>query len=281
MKIQKKLAISYLKNKLTLLSLLSKSKAGEEAFRLFCTPLVRYRGKEAEVFKNGKRLEFISGGHTIRGYECNADGNKTVLLLHGFSSSCHKFDRYATALISKNYRVLAFDAPAHGFSDGKTVNALEYSGMIRKAVELYGPVDAYIGHSFGGIAASLALEHIPHDENIRLVLIAPATETSSAVDGALKFLNISNPAIKDALNDHIYKVGQQPTEWYSIRRAIKNIKAKVLWIHDHDDDVTPVVDALKVKEDANANVEFILTNGLGHQKIYKDPVVKKAILDFL
>ncbi|MBC7934947.1 MAG: alpha/beta hydrolase [Rhizobacter sp.] len=281
MNVQKKLAISYLKNKLTLLTHISKRRGGKEAFRLFCTPLVKYKGKKAEIFNNGKQHEFVLGGKTIRGYECNPGGDKTILILHGFSSTCHKFDKYATALIEKNYRVLAFDAPAHGFSDGKTINALEYSHMIQKVVELYGPVDAYMGHSFGGIAVSLALEHIPHNENTKVILIAPATETSSAVEGALKFLNVTNPAIKKALNDHIYNVGGQPTEWYSIRRAIKNIRASVLWIHDHDDDVTPMADALKVKEDANANVAFILTNGLGHQKIYKDALVKKAILDFL
>lgn len=281
MNVQKKLAISYLKNKLTLLTFISKNRGGQEAFRLFCTPLVRYRGKEAAVFENAKRREFKLGNHTVRGYECNASGDKTVLILHGFSSSCHKFDKYATAFMEKNYRVLAFDAPAHGFSDGKTVNALEYSNMIEKLVELYGPVDAFMGHSFGGIAVSLALENIPHDENTKLVLIAPATETSSAVEGALKFLNISSSKIRQALDDHIYKVGKRPTEWYSIRRAIKNIKADVLWIHDEDDDITPLRDALKVKEDANKNVRFLITRGLGHQKIYKNTTVKEAILDFL
>lgn len=281
MNVQKKLAISYLKNKLTLLTILNKRNGGKEAFRLFCTPLIRYKGKEAEVFKNGKHLEFELDGKMVRGYECNPSGNKTILILHGFSSSCHKFDKYAEALIKKNYRVLAFDAPAHGASDGKTINALEYLGMTQKVVELYGPVEAYMGHSFGGIAVSLALEHIPHDENTKLVLIAPATETTSAVEGALKVLRIRYPKVREALNDHIYMVSGQKTAWFSIRRAIKNIKAAVLWIHDHEDDVTPVADALKVQEDANDNVQFMLTNGLGHQKIYKDAGVKAAILDFL
>jgi pimeloyl-ACP methyl ester carboxylesterase len=281
MNVQKKLAISYLRNKLTLLTLVNKRMGGKEAFRLFCTPLVRYKGKEAEVFKNGKRLEFVLDGKTIRGYECNPSGDQTILILHGFSSSCHKFGQYATACIEKNYRVLAFDAPAHGFSDGKTVNALEYSKMIEMLVELYGPIDAFMGHSFGGIAVSLALENMPHDESTKLVLIAPATETSSAVEGALRFLKISNPAVRQALDEHIYKVGNQPTEWYSIRRAIRNIRAQVLWIHDEDDDVTPLADALKVQEDDHPNVKFIITKGLGHQRIYKDAGVKETILNFL
>lgn len=281
MNVQKKLAISYLKNKLTLLTIINKRSGGKEAFRLFCTPLIRYRGKEAEVFSNGRRLEFELGGKMVRGYECNPSGSKTVLILHGFSSSCHKFDKYAEALIQKNCRVLAFDAPAHGASDGKTVNALEYSTMIQKVAALYGPVNAYMGHSFGGISVCLALEHIPHDENTRLVLVAPATETTSAVEGALKMLRIRHPRVREALDDHIYKISGQKTNWFSIRRAIKNIRASVLWFHDHDDDITPVADVLKVQEDAPANVRFVLTHGLGHQKIYKNAAVKETILNFL
>ncbi|RYY70987.1 MAG: alpha/beta hydrolase [Chitinophagaceae bacterium] len=281
MNVQKKLAISFIKNKITLLTFLNKRSGGKEAFRLFCTPLVRYKGKEADVFTSGTRLSFELNGNVIRGYECNPSGSKTILILHGFSSSCHKFDKYAIGLIEKNYRVLAFDAPAHGFSDGRLVNALDYCNMIEKVVELYGPVDGYLGHSFGGIAVSLALEKIPHNQNTRLVLIAPATETSSAVEGALKMLQISYPKVKEALNEHIYMVGNQPTEWYSVRRAMKNISASVLWIHDEDDDITPLADALKAKEDNNPNITFMITKGLGHQRIYKDPTVKSAVMAFL
>lgn len=281
MNVQKKLAIGFIKNKLTLLTLINKRSGGKEAFRLFCTPPVRYKGKEAEVFKNGKKLALQVNGNTVRGYECNPSGTKTALILHGFSSSCHKFDRYAAALTEKNYRVLAFDAPAHGFSDGKMVNALDYRNMIQAIAENYGPIDVYIGHSFGGIAASLALEQVPHTAQTKLVLIAPATETSSAVDGALAFLRITHPKVRQALDEHIYMVGNQPTEWYSIRRAIKNIKAAVLWVHDEEDDVTPLADALRVKEDNHPNVRFIITKGLGHQRIYKDAAIKEAILGFL
>ena len=81
-------------------------------------------------------------------------------------------------LENKGYEVLAFDAPAHGDSEGSTVNAIEYSEMIKKVIELYGPVEAFIAHSFGGIAISLALEQIPHDANTKIVFIAPATETT-------------------------------------------------------------------------------------------------------
>jgi len=281
MKIQKKLAFGFIRTKLTLLSLISKRKSGEAAFILFSTPMVRYKGKEAEVFKKAEKLEFIIDNKLIKGYRCNAPQQNKVLLLHGFSSTCHKFDKYAMALIEKGYEVLAFDAPAHGSSQGKTANAVDYSEMIKKVNELYGPIHGYVGHSFGGIAVSLALEDIPHDSKTKLVLIAPATETSSAINGAFELLGIRNKAIRQSMDDIIFNLSGKKTEWFSIRRAIKNIQASVLWVHDEDDLVTPLADALKVKEDALPHVQFLITKGLGHQKIYRDAAVKNSIINFL
>ncbi len=281
MKVQKKLAIAYARTKINLLTLIHKRSGGKEAYRLFCTPYARFSGKPGETFSKGEQKAFQFADLWIRGHECNPAGTKTVLILHGFSSSYHKFDHFASSLVQQNYRVLAFDAPAHGASDGKMVNAVDYSNMIKKLIELYGPVDAFIAHSFGGLAISLALEEIPHTENTKLVLIAPATETTSAMKDALTMLQIKNPSVKDALSNHIFKISGKQPEWYSSRRAIQQIKASILWVHDHEDFITPMSDVLKVKEDAPTHVEFYFTRGLGHQKIYRDKQVKEKIESFL
>lgn len=280
MNIQQKLAIRFIRAKINVLSVVSKRRAGEEAFKIFCTPPVRYKGKEAEIFKTAESLHFILDGKKVKGYRCNAGAPKRALILHGFSSTCHRFDKYATALIKKNYEVLAFDAIAHGASEGKTVNAVEYSNLIKKVVELYGTVQLFIGHSFGGIAISLAMEELEHDPTTKIVLIAPATETSSAIEGAFVVLGLQKPSIKKALHDVIFNISGKPVEWFSIRRAMNNIQAKVLWIHDEDDDITPVVDARRAEKDHLPHVQFLFTKGLGHQKIYRDAAVKKAVMDF-
>lgn len=280
MNIQQKLAIRFIRAKINVLSVISKRKAGEEAFRIFCTPPVRYKGKEAEIFKTAESLHFILDGKKVKGYRCNAGAPKRALILHGFSSTCQKFDKYASALITKDYEVLAFDAIAHGASEGKTINAVEYSNLIKKVVELYGNVQLFIGHSFGGIAISLAMEDLAHDPSTKIVLIAPATETSSAIEGAFVILGLQKPSIKKALHDVILNISGKPVEWFSIRRAMNNIQAKVLWIHDEDDDITPVVDARRAQKDQLPHVQFLFTKGLGHQKIYRDAAVKKAVIDF-
>jgi len=281
MNIQQKLAIAFIRKKLQLLYLISPQQAGKEAFRLFCTPVKPKKLIEANLFKEAEKLVLDIEHKKIRGFRIQQAGDKTVLLLHGFSSTLHRFEKYAEGFIKKGYSVIAFDAPAHGASEGTTVNALDYKNLIKEIFHRYGPVHGIVAHSFGGIAVSLALEEIPHDENLKLVLIAPATETSSAIDGAFKFLNIKNAGIRKTMDDMIYQISGKNTEWFSVRRAVKNIRANILWFHDEDDDVTPLVDALKVKNDNPPNISFIITKGLGHQRIYRDAEVRKQILEFI
>jgi len=279
MKLTQKLGIAYTQTKLKSIAFISKRKAAEKAFELFCTPFLKSYRKEEP--KNAEQLKFMVNNLTIKGHRWNHPQTNKVLILHGFGSAAYKFEGYIAPLVKKGYEVLAFDAPAHGDSEGTTTNAVEYSEMIKKVIELYGPVNCFIAHSFGGIAISLAIENIPHDSNIKIVLIAPATETTSAIDGALAMLKIKDKEVRKEMDNLIFEKSGKQTEWFSIRRAVKNIKAQILWIHDEEDDTTPLSDALKVKEDNHSNINFVITKGLGHRKIYHDAAVKKAIENFL
>jgi esterase/lipase len=281
MKIKQILAIKYIRAKIKLLSLVSGRKAAEEAFRLFSTPQKLPESNTPPAFFYAEHLYMKMYGLKIKGYRWNKGGFKKVLILHGFSSSSFKFNHFIAPLIEKGYEVIAFDAPAHGGSEGKTINAQEYSKLIEKIIKVYGPVNGFIAHSFGGIALSLTLEKTPHDENTKVVLIAPATETTSAIDAAFKMLDIENKNIRTAFEAIIQEKSGYPSKWFSIKRAMQHIKATTLWIHDEDDNITPLSDALKVKELNLPNVQFHITQGLGHRKIYRDKTVKNRVIDFL
>ena len=113
-----------------------------------------------------------------------------------------------------------------------------------------------------------------------MVFIAPLTELKTSADIFFSILNIDQK-VQQRFDELITNMGGYPLEWYSIRRAIKNIRAQVLWLHDEDDDQTPLRDALKVKRDNPANVKFLITKGLGHSRIYNDKKIVQEIIDFL
>ena len=281
MKIQQKLAIGFFRTKINTLKMISNQKAAEETLRIFLTPMMKSKATVREAFSKAEKLQFTYNGGLVRGFRCNHPQKHKVLLLHGFSSSCQNFDKYVEPLVKKGYEVIAFDAPAHGSSDGRMTNAVEYSEVIRKINELYGPINGYVAHSFGGIALALALENISHDASTKIAFIAPATETSTAVDGAFDMLGLKDDVLRKTVDELIFKKTGQQTPWFSIRRAMNNIKASVLWFHDEDDDITPLSDALKVKADNHSNIKFVITKGLGHRKIYRDETVINTAAKFL
>ncbi len=280
MKFSQRLALGYIRTKLKLLSSISKNKAAEKAFELFCTPQRRNLKQPPKIFEQAEKLQLKVEGITVRGWRWNHPATRKALIIHGFESSAVNFDRYVKPLVKKGYEVLAFDAPAHGRSGSKQITAPLYKRTILEINRKFGPVQSFMAHSFGGLAVSLALEEISHSSDYRLVLIAPATETVTAIETFFAFLKL-DPAIRPAFDKVIIKKGGVSPSWYSIGRAMKHIRAKVLWIHDEDDDTTPVSDALKVKEQNQPNIEFVFTKGLGHRRIYRDNKVTRSIVDFL
>jgi esterase/lipase len=280
MKLRQRFALSYIRTKFKLLSAFSKKKAADEAFKLFCTPQSHDKNDLSEIFRQAEKLYLKFDQYDIVGYRWNKEGQRKALILHGFESSAINFESYIKPLIKKGYEVLAFDAPAHGYSSGKQVTAIVYSNFIKYIHENYGPVQSFVAHSFGGLVLSLILAEIPHDESYRVALIAPATETSTAIDQFFQFLQL-NAGVKREFENIIVNLSGHPVSWFSINRAMKNIRAKILWVHDEDDKTTPLSDALKVKVENYPNVRFVITRGLGHSRIYRDDEVCRNVVNFL
>ncbi len=281
MKFKEKIAIRYIRTKFKILSSISKKKAAEKAFELFCTPQFRNVKALPPVFEEAEKLRFRFQEFNIVGYRWNKGGNRKALIIHGFESSVVNFDRYVSALIKKGYEVLAFDAPAHGRSSGKQINVLIYRDFIKHVYSVYGPIQTFLAHSFGGLAICMALAEIRHDENYRVVLIAPATETQTALDLFFQFLHMEDETVRKEFETIIYRVSGHPASWFSIPRALKKIKAQILWLHDEDDKTTPLKDVYKVKKENYANIQYVITKGLGHRRIYRDADVSKRIVEFI
>jgi pimeloyl-ACP methyl ester carboxylesterase len=281
MKFKQKVALRYIRTKFKLLSSVSKKKAADKAFDLFCTPQARNLKKLPPIFAASEQIHFKFQEFSIHGYRWNKDAGRKMLIVHGFESSVVNFDNYVNASIKKGYEVLAFDAPAHGRSSGKQINALIYLDFIKYIYSAYGPIDSFIAHSFGGLVVSMALAEIRHDENYRLVLIAPATETKTAIDLFFEFLRLNDADVREKFEAIITQLSGHDVAWFSIPRALKEITAKILWLHDEDDTTTPLKDVYIVKEQNHANIEYVITKGLGHRRIYRDTEVGKRIVEFI
>jgi hypothetical protein len=95
-----------------------------------------------------------------------------------------------------------------------------------------------------------------------------------------RFLQL-NEKVRKAFDKHIHQLSGRWPSHFSINRAMKHIRAAVLWVHDEDDLTTPLSDLKPVMERGYPNVEFMITKGLGHNRIYRDNEVKRKIFSFL
>ncbi|WP_410970915.1 hypothetical protein, partial [Salmonella sp. SAL04269] len=89
-----------------------------------------------------------------------------------------------------------------------------YMQMIETVYETFGPFHSFTAHSFGGLALALFMEQQRYQDHKKMVLIAPATETSSALDSFCELLRI-NADIKEEMRQVIYEKRKEWPEWYS------------------------------------------------------------------
>ncbi len=265
------------------ISIVSPEKAARIAFQRFCTP---YHGKPKriapEVFSKGENLLFQFDNLTIRGWKWKItnQSRKKVLIVHGFDSCSYKFDQYISPLNEKGYDVYAFDAPGHGISDGTTINGHQYANLIEEIEKRYGKFDCIMAHSLGALAAALAMENMDNQQQRKLVLIAPATETTTAVNNFFKYIKV-NDKVKAAFNNHMYNIGKKTVSFYSVTRAICNYNTPTLWIHDKEDFICDFADTLEAQQAGHKHIQFHLTQGLGHSGIYRKQEVFDVVIQFL
>lgn len=277
-----RIGINYYRTKILMLKKVSEEAAAKAAFDIFTKPFDNGKRKDTPFFKHAHKFSFQSQSCNLVGYHFISDfpAGKKLLIIHGFAGSCRAFEKYISPALKKGYEVFTFDAPAHGLSSGKRLNTYMYSEVIASLIKTYGIFDAYISHSLGGLALMLTLEKLPQAKPPKVVLIAPATESTTAADNFFSILQLPG-GLRMAFEELIFKMRNQPLSWYSVSRVLPFITADILWIHDEDDPTTPIKDVIPIVALKPKNVQFYFTKGLGHSRIYRDQTVTKLIADFL
>lgn len=277
-----KLAVSYYRAKLNFINSISTRWAANEAVDLFTKPYPVRKKADPPVWAKSSELQLKTEFGKVAGYEWKSPQptGKKLLIIHGFAGNSRSFERYIKPSLAKGYDVYAYDAPAHGKSEGKRLNASTYVNLIQLIIDKHGLFDVYLAHSLGGLSLMLALHQLSYNNNPKIVLIAPATESTTALENFYKFLQFPR-RLRTAFEKKMKDTVGVPLQWYSISRILHDIKGQILWLHDEDDHTTPIKDVYPLMKQEPLHVHFHFTKGLGHSRIYKDMKVKEMIIDFI
>ncbi|MET9607676.1 alpha/beta hydrolase [Streptomyces sp. NPDC006512] len=258
--------------------------AGRAAFRAFVKPLGRPRVKpeEVEVMSRAETGRLSVNGASVTTYRWG-DGERPVLLVHGWSSRASRFAAFVEALRAQGHTVVAFDAPGHGESGGRAASIRDFRDIILQLHEEYGEFSAIVAHSIGVLSTLFTLRDGIRVE--RVVGIGGIAHFDYLVDGFRRTLNVG-PAVVRALRGHVEHrlFAGVPDIWRRLDARLdpgRAVPERILLVHDADDDTSVPAQSRALAEAYGERARLIETRGLGHRRILRDPEVVAATAEFL
>ncbi len=265
------------------LSLLIPPLAVRFAAKLFASPVrIRHTPPERALLKKGNEGMLITEGGKMRLWHFGKPNRPAIVVGHGWGGRGAQFREFVEPLLSAGFQILMFDQLAHGHSDGRRSNIIEfakgYAALSRYAKGRGIRIGGYLTHSFG--AAGLAFAHSRLGLKIpRAVFIAPP---SSLIGYSREFAGVLGISEKHrlAMQEHFEK--RFGIRWQSIEVEVlvKHAKSPVLIIHDEEDREVPIQNGERISR-LWKGARLHRTRGLGHRRILKDRAVIEKAKKFL
>ena len=261
------------------LQFVSTGAATDFVARLFSTP-VRFNAPEREqVMRESakkERLKIDSIEKEIQVYVYGYSKTK-VLLVHGWAGRGTQLYQLADKILENRMMVISFDAPAHGLSSGKTTNMIEYIQTIRAVEKKYGPFHAAIGHSFGGMSL---INAIAGGMKVNYLITIGADNSIPEIFRYFVQKMKLKEAVAQSLERLFEKKHRVGIDSLSSARKAARVKIPTLVIHDSEDRYVHMSSAVAIRHQLT-NGELLITNGLGHHRIFRDPMVIRRIMEFI
>jgi len=248
---------------LYLSSIVAPKWSGDKALDLFCTPR-KGSIKEREhkfLTSSDRQNSFQTKFGKVQYYIWNSEGEKTILLLHGWESNAARWRSLIKSLSDSNYRIIALDAPGHGASSNKAFDMLQYIEAINFVVKEF-KVDTMIGHSVGGASICFYFSRFQHPTFDQIILLGSPTELSHMVNGFYNILDFPSRLKRIFEFSFENKFGLKVSD-ISTPKMVKDVEIPTLIIHDKKDEVIPVEHA-KVYSQLFINSTTFITDGYGH-----------------
>jgi esterase/lipase len=214
----------------------------------------------------------------VKTYTWGKTGKK-VLLLHGWGGSALDFGHIVNTLVENGYQVISFDQPAHGFSTGKNSNLIQWMHVIRAFLDIHADIYGIIGHSFGGLAATLTLAreqvHIP-----KLIIMAPSISAPAIFDDAYDQMGLDKK-VRKAIPGIVQETLKDDLSAMDMHKQFKSVKTDgMLFVYDENDEIIPPKQSAYFLAQ-HPEVEGFKIRGEGHYRIIRDKQVLDKLVGYL
>ena len=226
---------------------------------------------ENHYLESGSRFQISVHGKAVKCWKWGS--GPSILLAHGWNGRGIQLHHFIEPLLYKGYSVIAYDAPGHGESEGKTSSYFEFTDAIRTLLNTSNGhhIQGVIAHSLGASATvnSMVKENNP----LEVVLIAPALRLAEVLYFYFHHIGVPKGLFQSLIREYEDQFG------YNMHRdnpsnLLKEVESRILIVHDKNDPTIPYGDSKKLSDEFQ-NITLHATERLGHKKI----LTERSIID--
>ena len=228
-----------------------------------------------------------SAGLHMHGQAYGPDDAPLAVLVHGWAGWWQQLAAQVEPLLAAGYRVVAYDAPSHGSSPPgrygpRSSRVMELADAYAAVTRHHGSPDLVVAHSIGAMATLWAARERGVTSEA-YAFLAAAASVHPMVDFFRHTLGLG-PRTPDRVVARVERrIGHRFADFEApvLIRALQAARPTppLLAIHDRRDRMTPpqgTVDIGRVWPGS----ETELTDGLGHNRLLRDPAVAERVARF-
>ena len=208
-------------------------------------------------------------------------GDDVVVLAHGWDGRASQFAALVRELVAAGFRVVAFDAPAHGDSPARGSYLIDWIDVFVALQQRYGRFRGVVGHSFGGLGALLSAAGGLAVG--RVVTVAAPADADLLLTQFQKILGHDDrtaAALRRRFAERYFPGESDPFGRLSAVRRPLPEGMPLLAIHDEGDRVVPFAELTRIAG-ANPGARPVATRGLGHNRVLVSDEFLDAVPAFL
>lgn len=247
------------------------------AERLFLTPPRAKAPSAFFEFLDARSSYVAHRGRHLATWRWGPAEAPAVLLVHGWGGLAAQMRGFVSPLLAAGFRVIAYDQPAHGYSEGRLTGLPDFADALAAVAREHEGVRGVIAHSLGAAGAAVALSRGLEVE--RAVLIGAPSDFVGYTRRFARWHWMPERArrVMQAAIEERFGVPMADLE---VARLAPSLRARALLIHDRGDPVSPWRQGAEIAR-AWPGARLLSTRGLGHGRILEAEATTRAAADFI
>lgn len=208
-------------------------------------------------------------------------GDRVIVLAHGWSGRASQFATLVRELVAEGFRVVAFDAPAHGDTPGRRTYLIDWIDILAALQTRFGRLHAVVGHSFGGLAALVAAtDGLDVERVVTVASPADADLLLSQFQAMLGYGDRTAAALRRRFATRYFPEEADP--FARLSPLLRPVPAGIdmLAVHDEGDRVVPYGELVRIAA-AHPTARALTLRGFGHNRILDSDPFLDALVEFV